>query len=153
MASFAPMELNCVEEKLKASMKKKFNWALTMGRTAHLTTPIGNRGTCQSRNRCMRAVHTVHIFHHSPLPFRQQKLSGNLTIRPFRLSLRLFTTRKHKSKKCKKKDAETGESHEFLPKSFSTVRLRLEVLKSLCNRHPIVFQMAWVTTVGSWGTM
>ena len=38
-------------------------------------------------------------------------------------------------------------------KVFSFVRLRLEVLKSLCNRHPIVFQMVWVTTVGSWGTM
>ena len=55
-----PMEMNVVEKDLKAKVEGKFSErTVTIGRAAHLTKPTAEqtkigRGTCQSRNLCMR---------------------------------------------------------------------------------------------------
>lgn len=50
-----PMEMNCVEQEVKKGIEANFkNRIMTIGRTANLTQPIGNRGTCQMRNLCSR---------------------------------------------------------------------------------------------------
>jgi len=80
-----PMEMNCVEEHVKDSVKKYGDRVLTIGRTAHVTAKMDHdpdRGTCQFRNRCMRGCPYGAYFssQSSTLPHAQK--TGNLTIRP-----------------------------------------------------------------------
>src|SRR5256885_12430103 len=45
-----PMELNCVEQRLRRVLADRFGRTLTIGRAAHLTAPLAPsppRGTCQ----------------------------------------------------------------------------------------------------------
>src|SRR6266480_3463235 len=52
-----PMELNCVEQRLRRVLADRFGRTLTIGRAAHLTAPLAHspqRGTCQYRNLCIR---------------------------------------------------------------------------------------------------
>lgn len=42
-----PMELNCVEKELKQSMKDKFGRLLTIGRVAHITSPLSHNNSSQ----------------------------------------------------------------------------------------------------------
>lgn len=136
-----PMELNCVEEKLKASMKKKFNRAMTIGRTAHLTTPIGSRGTCQSRNRCMRGCPYGAYFSSLSSTLPAAEASGNLTIRPFSIVTEIvYDKETQKAKSVRIKDAETGESHEYFAKviflcasAFGTAQI---LMQSTSDRFP-----------------
>ena len=79
-------ELNCVEEDVKKAIESNFKGRyLTIGRTAHLTAPTeeqlaAGRGSCQSRNRCMRGCPYGAYFstQASTLPAAQK--TGNLTM-------------------------------------------------------------------------
>lgn len=136
-----PMALNCVEKVLKASMKKTFGRALTIGRTAHLTQPIGTRGTCQTRNRCMRGCPYGAYFSSLSSTLPAAEASGNLTIRPFSIVTEIvYDPATQKAKSVRIKDAETGESHEFFAKiifcnasAFGTAQI---LMQSVSDRFP-----------------
>lgn len=77
------MELNCAEEKLKEGIESNFqDRYLTIGRTAHITgSPIGNRGTCQTRNRCMRGCPYGAYFSSITGTLPYAEATGNMTLR------------------------------------------------------------------------
>ena len=80
-----PMELNCVENKLKKSIESTYNNRyLTIGRVAHLTEGVNSkhRGKCQFRNKCDRGCPYGGYFssNSSTLPTAEE--TGNLTLRP-----------------------------------------------------------------------
>ncbi len=79
-----PMDLNCVEEKLRDSIKSSFpERTLTIGRTAHITKGnIGTRGMCQSRNRCMRGCPYGAYFSSNASTLPAAEATGNMTLRP-----------------------------------------------------------------------
>jgi choline dehydrogenase-like flavoprotein len=136
-----PLELNCVEKVLKSSMKKKFNRALTIGRTAHLTTPIGTRGVCQSRNRCQRGCPYGAYFSSLSSTLPAAEATGNLHIRPFSIVTEIvYDNNTQKAKSVRIKDAETGESHEFFAKiifcNASTLGTAQILLQSTSDRFP-----------------
>ncbi|MEM8892508.1 MAG: NAD(P)-binding protein, partial [Bacteroidota bacterium] len=48
-----PMQMNCVEQDVKARIEKAFpGRTMTLGRVAHVTQPHYGRGQCMSRNKC-----------------------------------------------------------------------------------------------------
>lgn len=84
----APMELNCVEKEVKSRVEKAFKGrVITIGRTAHLTTPqqqhyaLG-RAACQYRNQCMRGCPYGAYFSTQSATLPAAMATGRLTLRP-----------------------------------------------------------------------
>ena len=82
-----PMNLNCVEEHLKAKIAENFDDGrlLTIGRTAHITEgskPGLGRSTCQYRNRCARGCPFGAYFSSNSSTLPTAEATGNMTLRP-----------------------------------------------------------------------
>lgn len=81
-----PMDMNCVEKDFRKAVESKWdNRWVTIGRTAHLTTPLthanpGGRNQCLMRNRCMRGCPYGGYFSSLSSTLPAGLASGNLTI-------------------------------------------------------------------------
>jgi len=79
-----PMELNCLEQQVKSRIASSFGGrAMIIGRVANLTQPLHGRGTCQSRNRCIRGCPYGAYFSSNASTLPAAYATGNLTLRPF----------------------------------------------------------------------
>lgn len=139
-----PMELNCVEQELKKSLKDKFGRLLTIGRTAHATAPLPHspwRGTCQYRNLCIRGCPYGGYFSSNSGTLPAAEKTGNMTLRPNSVVYELiYDEQKGKATGVKVLDAETGEQMEFYAKVIflcaSTFGSTFIMLNSISNRFP-----------------
>ena len=81
-----PMELNCVEKELQASIAKNYSdRILTIGRVAHITQGAkskGGRTQCQFRNRCDRGCPFGSYFSSNSATLPAAEQTGNMTLRP-----------------------------------------------------------------------
>ncbi len=81
-----PMELTCVEEHFKTSLKEQYtDRVLTIGRTAHITEgtkPGLGRSACQYRNRCRRGCPFSAYFSSLTSTLPAAEATGNMTLRP-----------------------------------------------------------------------
>ncbi len=112
-----PMEYNCLELDVKKKVKDKLGRDIIMGRTAHLTQPIGNRGTCQTRNRCMRGCPFGAYFSSNASTLPAAEATGNMTIRPHSIVTEIILDESgKKAKGVRILDAETKEVKEFYAK-------------------------------------
>jgi choline dehydrogenase-like flavoprotein len=117
-----PMDLNCVEKVAKERIEKAFpERNLIIGRTAHLTAVdpkihIG-RGTCQSRNRCMRGCPFGAYFSSNSATLPAAERTGNLTIRPFSIVQSIMYDKETgKASGVRIIDTETKETYEYFAK-------------------------------------
>jgi choline dehydrogenase-like flavoprotein len=116
-AFLPPMEMNCVEQHLKQMLADKLGRAMTIGRVAHLTAPLAHspqRGTCQSRNLCVRGCPFGAYFssNSSTLPAAEQ--TGNMTLRPNSIVYELIhDEQKGRASGVRVLDAVTNEQLEF----------------------------------------
>jgi len=114
-----PMEMNCVEKELKKSMHDKFGRLLTIGRVAHITSPLSHnnsaqRGQCQYRNLCSRGCPYGAYFSSNSSTLPAAAKTGNMTLRPNSIAYELiYDEAKGKATGVKVLDAETGEQLEF----------------------------------------
>ena len=137
-----PMEMNCIEEKLKTSIESNYpERNLIMGRTAHLTQPHNGRGTCLSRNRCMRGCPFGAYFSSNSSTLPAAEATGNMTMRPNSIvSEVVYDPKTQKASGVRVIDAETGETHEFFSKivfmNASTVGTTSILLRSKSERFP-----------------
>ncbi len=113
-----PMELNCIEKHVREHIKKNYtDRILTIGRSAHLTEPLGNRGTCLSRNRCMRGCPFGAYFSSNASTLPAAESTGKMTIRPFSLVTEIiFDENTQKAKGVRILDTETKETKEYFAK-------------------------------------
>lgn len=109
------MELNCVEEHAAAKVAEHFSdRMITIGRTANLTQPHNGRGSCQSRNRCMRGCPFGAYFSSNAATLPAAYATGNLMMRPFSIVNELiYDAKSGKATGVRIIDAETNEVHEF----------------------------------------
>lgn len=146
-SKFLPaMELNCVEQELKKSMKDKFGRLLTIGRTANLAGPLTHnkspqRGTCQFRNLCSRGCPYGAYFSSNSATLPAAQATGNMTLRPNSIVYELiYDEQKGKATGVKVLDAETGEQLEFSAKVIflcaSTMGSTFIMLNSVSKRFP-----------------
>lgn len=139
-----PMELNCLEQHLRDSMKKNFNRVLTIGRTAHLTAPVAHspqRGTCQYRNMCIRGCPYGAYFSSNSATLPAAAKTGNMTLRPDAIVYEvIYDEKKGKATGVKVLDANTGEQIEFYARIIflcaSTMGSTFILLNSVSNRFP-----------------
>jgi choline dehydrogenase-like flavoprotein len=116
-AFLPPMEMNCVEKHLKQVLAEKMGRALTIGRAAHLTAPLAHspqRGTCQSRNLCMRGCPLGAYFSSNSSTLPAAEKTGNMTLRPNSVVYELIYDEKNgRASGVRVLDAETNEHLEF----------------------------------------
>ncbi len=139
-----PMDLNCLEQELKKSVKDKFGRALTIGRTAHLTAPLAHspqRGTCQFRNMCIRGCPYGGYYSSNSGALPAAEKTGNMTLRPNSIVHEIiYDEKKGKATGVKVLDAETGEQVEYYANVIflcaSTFGSAFIMLNSTSNRFP-----------------
>lgn len=110
-----PMELNCLEKHVKASMEKHFDdRMMTIGRTAHLTQAHNGRGQCQTRNRCMRGCPYGAYFSSQAATLPAAEKTGNMTLRPNSIVHSIiYDPETKKAKGVRVIDTETKETFEY----------------------------------------
>lgn len=113
-----PMDMNCAETYLKDKLAEHFNdRTMTIGRTANLTEPIGTRGSCQYRNRCMRGCPYGAYFSSQASTLPAAAATGNMTLRPNSIVTKvIYDDTTQKATGVEILDAETGETHEYFAK-------------------------------------
>lgn len=138
-----PFELNCLEVKLRDTMKEKFGRVLTMGRVANLSVPLegSGRGKCQLRNMCMRGCPYGGYFSSNSSTLPAAEKTGNMTLRPNSIVYEIiYNDEKGKAEGVKVLDAESGEQVEFYAKVIflcaSTVGSTFIMLNSTSSRFP-----------------
>jgi choline dehydrogenase-like flavoprotein len=142
----APMELNCVEKELKKSMMDKFGRVLTIGRVAHITSPLQHdkskqRGACQYRNLCIRGCPYGAYFSSNASTLPAAAATGNMTLRPNAIVYELIYDEKAgRATGVRVLDAETGEQTEFFARIIflcaSTMGSTFIMMNSLSSRFP-----------------
>lgn len=76
-----PMEMNCVEEKVKDGIESNFeNRIMTIGRVANLTKSHKGRNRCQFRNQCSRGCPFGAYFSTQSSTLPAAEKTGNLTV-------------------------------------------------------------------------
>lgn len=138
-----PMEYNCVELDVKKKLKEKMGRDIIMGRTAHITSEGGHngRGTCQTRNRCMRGCPFGAYFSSNASTLPAAEATGNMTIRPFSIVTEIILDESGKNAKgVRIVDAETKETKEYYAKIIfmcaSTFGSTQILLNSTSQRFP-----------------
>jgi choline dehydrogenase-like flavoprotein len=137
-----PMEFNCIEKHVKKRIEAAFpGRVMTIGRTAHLTQPLAGRGTCQSRNKCMRGCPYGAYFSTLASTMPAAEKTQNLTIRPYSLVTEIiYDPESGKASSVIVKDTETGEHHEFFAKiifcNASTLNTTRILMNSKSDRFP-----------------
>ena len=137
-----PMEMNCIEKHVKARIEATFKERkMIIGRTAHLTQPMGNRGTCLSRDRCMRGCPYGAYFSSLSSTLPAAEATNNLTIRPYSIVTEIvYNKETQKASSVRIKDGETGETHEYFAKiifcNASTLGTAQILLNSTSERFP-----------------
>ena len=113
-----PMDFNCIEEHVRDRIKEAYNdRIMTIGRAANLTQPIGNRGTCQTRDRCMRGCPFGAYFSSNASTLPAAEASGNYTIRPYSIVTEIIYDKEtQKAKGVRILDSETKETKEYFAK-------------------------------------
>jgi choline dehydrogenase-like flavoprotein len=143
-----PMDLNCVEEHLRDTLKTKFSDGriLTIGRCAHITGELEHnetphRGKCQYRNRCMRGCPYGAYFSSNSSTLWVAEQTGNLTVRPHSIAHSIiYDEASGKATGIKIVDSETKETIEFKSKIVfccaSAMATAAILLNSTSNRFP-----------------
>ncbi len=138
-----PMEYNCLEIDIKKRLKEKMGRDIIMGRTAHITSEGGHngRGTCQTRNRCMRGCPFGAYFSSNASTLPAAEATGNVIIRPFSIVTEIILDESgKKAKGVRIVDSETKETKEYYAKIIfmcaSTFGSTQILLNSTSERFP-----------------
>lgn len=137
-----PMEMNCLEREVKKRIAAKFNGRpMIIGRAANLTREHLGRGTCQSRNRCIRGCPYGAYFSSNASTLPAAYASGNLTLRPFSIVNQIiYDEAKGRATGVRVIDAQTNEVIEFHAKVIfscaSAVASTFILLNSKSKRFP-----------------
>ncbi len=111
----APMAMNAMEKELKARVEEAFpERIVTIGRTATLTEPIGNRAACHYCGPCERGCSTGSYYSTQSVALPAARATGNLTLRPHSLVHRvLYDAVQGRASGVAVIDTETGEDLVF----------------------------------------
>ncbi len=137
-----PMEMNCLEEHVKQKIGENYSdRIMTIGRVANLTQQHNGRGTCQSRNLCMRGCPYGAYFSSNAATLPAAEKTGNMTLRPHSIVQSvIYDEAKGKAIGVRILDGETLEEMEFYAKiiflNASTLGSTFILMNSISNRFP-----------------
>jgi len=117
------MEFNVVEKGFKSKVESKYpERRVTMGRTAHLTKPTDEqmkigRGTCQTRNLCMRGCAFGAYFSSNGATLIAADHTGNMTLAPDSIVTEIvYDPKTNKATGVRVQNGNTGETTEYYAK-------------------------------------
>ncbi|MDR6568427.1 GMC oxidoreductase [Chitinophaga ginsengisegetis] len=137
-----PMEMNCLEKHVAARIKEKYNdRILTIGRAAHLTKGLKDRGPCQFRNLCARGCPFTGYFSSNGVTLPAAAKTGNMTLRPDSIVLEvLYDKDKSKATGVRVMDSHTLQTVEYYADIIflngSTLGTSWIMLNSVSERFP-----------------
>jgi glucoside 3-dehydrogenase (cytochrome c) catalytic subunit len=117
-----PFDLNCVEVDFKKRLDEKMGRKLIIGRCANLTAPLTHqespqRGTCQSRNLCIRGCPFGGYFSSVSATLPSAERTGNMTLLANQIVYELiYDNDKGKATGVRVLDAETGKQTDYFAK-------------------------------------
>jgi len=137
-----PMEMNAGEKFVKTGIERAFPGRnFTIGRTAVLTRPIGDRLPCHYCGPCFRGCSTGSYFSSQSSTLPAARKTGNLTIRPHSLAHSvIFDEARNRAAGVRYVDTETGEMHDVYARVVflcaSTLGSTRVLLNSRSTRFP-----------------
>ena len=80
-----PMKMNCIEKQVADRIRKNFadGRRMIIGRAANHTAKVGDRGSCQYRNKCHEGCPFGGYFSSNSATLPAAAKTGNMTLRPF----------------------------------------------------------------------
>lgn len=75
-----PMAMNCAERRLRARVKERLGWTVTLGRAANLTRPINGRAACHYCGPCERGCMTKSYFNSAFTTVTDAMATGRCTL-------------------------------------------------------------------------
>jgi len=137
-----PMDMFCVEERLKGSIETKWpKRRMTIGRAANLTKAHNGRSACQHRNLCYRGCPYGAYFSSQSSTLPAAAATGNMTLQTNAVvETLLFDKDKSKATGVRVIDTTTGERMEYKAKIIflcaSTLGSTQILLQSTSDRFP-----------------
>jgi choline dehydrogenase-like flavoprotein len=137
-----PMEMNCLEKHVAARVKEKYNdRIITIGRVAHLTKGLKDRGPCQYRNLCARGCPYTGYFSSNGVTLPAAAATGNMTLRPDSIVLEvLYDKDKSKATGVRVMDSHTLQTVEYYADIIflngSTLGTSWIMMNSVSDRFP-----------------
>jgi choline dehydrogenase-like flavoprotein len=137
-----PMEMNCLEKHVAARVKEKYNdRIITIGRVAHLTKGLKDRGPCQFRNLCARGCPFTGYFSSNGVTLPAAAATGNMTLRPDSIVLEvLYDKDKSKATGVRVMDSHTLQTVEYYADIIflngSTLGTSWIMMNSVSDRFP-----------------
>ncbi|MBC8025868.1 MAG: GMC family oxidoreductase, partial [Steroidobacteraceae bacterium] len=117
-----PHDLNCVEQDFKSRLDQKLGRKLIIGRCANLTGPLTHsespqRGTCQSRNLCIRGCPYGAYFSSLSATLPSAERTGNMTLLANQIVYEIvYDQDLGRATGVRTIDAETGKTTEYYSK-------------------------------------
>ncbi len=110
-----PMEMNAVEEHFKECVESTFpGRKVTIGRTATLTQPLGDRAACHYCGPCERGCSTGSYYSTQSVALPAARRTGNLTLRPHSMVTYVyFDETRGRATGVRVVDTETGDMLDF----------------------------------------
>ncbi|MPZ16900.1 MAG: GMC family oxidoreductase [Luteitalea sp.] len=137
-----PMALNAGEKWVKTRLEKRYpDRRLTIGRTAVLTQPIGDRLPCHYCGPCARGCSTGSYFSSQASTLPAARKTGKLTLRPSSLVHSIiYDLQRDRVTGVRVVDTQTGETQELYARVIflcaSTLATTRVLLNSRSRRHP-----------------
>lgn len=130
-----PMEMSCVELALKERIEKKYSdRIMTIGRTAVLTQPKGDRAACHYCGPCHRGCSTGSYFCSLSATLPTALETNNLTIRPDSIVHSvIYDETKDQASGVRVIDANTHDAQEFTAKIIFLCASTLGTTQILLN--------------------
>jgi choline dehydrogenase-like flavoprotein len=117
-----PFDLNCVEVDFRKRVEEKLGRKIIIGRVANLTAPLTHnespqRGTCQSRNLCIRGCPYGGYFSSVSATLPSAERTGNMTLLPNQIAYEIiYDNDKGKATGVRVLDAQTGKQTDYFAK-------------------------------------
>jgi choline dehydrogenase-like flavoprotein len=117
-----PFDLNCVEVDFKKRLDEKLGRKLIIGRVANLTAPLTHnespqRGTCQSRNLCIRGCPFGGYFSSVSATLPSAERTGNMTLLANQIAYEIiYDNDKGRATGVRVLDAATGKQTDYFAK-------------------------------------
>jgi choline dehydrogenase-like flavoprotein len=141
-----PHDLNCVEQDFKTRIDEKLGRKLIIGRCANLTGPLTHtespqRGTCQSRNLCIRGCPYGAYFSSLSATLPSAERTGNMTLLANQIVYEVVYDKDlGRATGVRTIDAETGKTTEYYSKIVflcaSSLGSAFIMLNSTSSRFP-----------------
>jgi len=114
-----PMEMNCVEKDVAASIRKHYGGKrhMIIGRTANITKPLPGRAGCQYQNSCKLGCFYGGYFSTQSSTLPAAVKTGNLTLRPWSIVTQvLYDKDSKRATGVEVLDAETNKTYVYKAK-------------------------------------